>query len=216
MRGCLHLLHKKQQGKDTPLASNAGRPSWSVQPSPPPLCATACLPQVVLDALLLRHRPELTRQLLQHAKLPGESDEAATARWRQLAVRSNQPGGLIYTIRVHRAVPSIRIIYPLASDPLSISQACCRFQWVSRWSRRASCEPPTPPSAPACSSWAPSQRQRWPLCRRCSRQVGAGRALLAVLARRPPVLPATTLPVALLCTPRQQYPLLKRLPLGPP
>jgi hypothetical protein len=45
---------------------------------------------VLLHALLLRHRPELNRQLLQHDKLPGESQEAANARWRQVAVSSSR------------------------------------------------------------------------------------------------------------------------------
>jgi hypothetical protein len=52
--------------------------------------ALGCLLQVLLHALLLRHRPELNRQLLQHAKLPGESQEAANARWRQVAVSAGR------------------------------------------------------------------------------------------------------------------------------
>ncbi|KAL4420387.1 hypothetical protein ABPG77_002327 [Micractinium sp. CCAP 211/92] len=42
--------------------------------------------QAVRNAILLSHRPALILSLVSHTRLPGESEEAAAARWRQVAL----------------------------------------------------------------------------------------------------------------------------------
>lgn len=39
------------------------------------------------EAILLRHRPEAIRPLMRLRRLPGESEEAAQERWRDVSVR---------------------------------------------------------------------------------------------------------------------------------
>jgi hypothetical protein len=48
----------------------------------------AVLYNIVLDAILLRHRPEVIRPLMYQTRLPGESEEEATARWARAGVRT--------------------------------------------------------------------------------------------------------------------------------
>lgn len=43
--------------------------------------------QALLHVLLTVHRPEHELALVRHDRLPGESDAAAAARWRQVMVR---------------------------------------------------------------------------------------------------------------------------------
>lgn len=43
-------------------------------------------PQAVRNAIHISHKPELMLPLVQNTTLPGESQQAAAARWRQVAV----------------------------------------------------------------------------------------------------------------------------------
>ena len=78
-----------------------GRPTCpatrSCQPLPPAahhqLLPPASLSQSILDALLLIHKPECVRALILNSRLPGESDEVAAARWREVSVRGSRPAG---------------------------------------------------------------------------------------------------------------------------
>lgn len=47
----------------------------------------AVLYNVVLDAILLRHRPDVIRPLMYRTRLEDESEEEATARWARAGVR---------------------------------------------------------------------------------------------------------------------------------
>lgn len=62
---------------------------WGVALSPAALPPTRLPPlpraQAILGGLLLLHKPDVIQRLLEHTRLPGESDEAATARWAAVA-----------------------------------------------------------------------------------------------------------------------------------
>jgi hypothetical protein len=46
----------------------------------------AVLYNVIRDAVLMRYRPDAIGSLMHNTKLPGESEEAAAARWGEVAV----------------------------------------------------------------------------------------------------------------------------------
>lgn len=75
--------------------------------------------QTILSTIHIMHKPEVNRALVSHTRLPGEGDEAATARWRQIAVsRPAVPAAPAGT------QPCVRLRHPLACA--AVPPAGCR------------------------------------------------------------------------------------------
>lgn len=88
---------------------------------PPSRHRCCCRPQAVQEAILLAHNPSCLRATVAHTKEPGESDEAAAARWGSMVVR--RPGWAAGAAPVRLGcrgsmrLPARRL---LCSDPLPL------------------------------------------------------------------------------------------------
>jgi hypothetical protein len=123
------------------------------------------VPQAILCAILLNHRPHLLQKFMDNTRLPGESNEAAVVRWRQVAVGSKASSVMTWLHRLlcwptaarrgpgHALLPEAGEALCAAAKASGTGFPPCRSTWAWTHSRRVICWPYIAHTVTACASW---------------------------------------------------------------